>query len=105
MEIIMVCCIYTAIFLFRSYCYREILNCIPEKMDQVGYINMSYKVYDHILKNGLLQGFIFGINNSLNSGMTLVGAVSLFIFGLQDFRCCYPIFSPVFYVSTQWHLC
>ena len=83
-------------FLFRSYCYREILNCIPEKMDQVGYINVSYKVYDHILKNGLLQGFIFGINNSLNSGMTLVGAVSLFIFGFTRFSLLLPNFFACF---------
>lgn len=74
-------------------------------MDQVGYINVSYKVYDHILKNGLLQGFIFGINNSLNSGMTLVGAVSLFIFGFTRFSLLLPNFFACFYVSTQWHLC
>lgn len=42
--------------LFKSYCDREILTCIPEKMDQVGYINVSYRIYDLILKENFSRG-------------------------------------------------
>lgn len=82
--------------LFRSYCYREILTCIPEKMDQVGYANVSYKIYDMVLQEGLLQGFIFGLHNSVNSGMTLVGAANLFLFGFTRFSLLLPNFFACF---------
>lgn len=82
--------------LFKSYCDREILTCIPEKMDQVGYINVSYRIYDLILKENIFQGLKFGVNNSLNGGMTLIGAFNLFLFGFSRFSLLIPNFFACF---------
>lgn len=83
-------------FLFRTYCYREILSYIPEWMDQVGYANVTYQIYDQILNSGILQGIKFGINSSVNSGMTLIGAVHLFLFGFSRFSLLLPNFLACF---------
>lgn len=82
--------------LFRSYCYREIISYIPENMDQVGYIGITYHIYDMFLEGQFINGFIYAINNGVNSGMILVGAINLSIFGFSRFSLLLPNFIAFF---------
>lgn len=82
--------------LFRTYCYREIISYIPENMDQVGYIGITYNIYDMFLQGKVLQCLDFAINNGVNSGMMLIGAINLFVFGFTRFSLLLPNFIAFF---------
>lgn len=84
------------LLLFRSYCFREIIPYIPENMDQVGYIGVSYHIYDMFLEGEFIKSFIYAMNNGGNSGMMLVGAINLFIFGFSRFSLLLPNFIAFF---------
>lgn len=82
--------------LFHSYCEREIINYIPENMDQVGYIDVTYNIYDIFLRGDVLQSFSYALQNGVNSGMMLIGAINLLVFGFSRFTLLIPNFLGLF---------
>lgn len=82
--------------LFRSYCFREIIPYIPENMDQVGYIGVSYHIYDMFLAGEYVKSFIYALNSGPYSGMLFIGAINLFVFGFSRFSLLLPNFIAFF---------
>ena len=82
--------------LFYSYCDREIVEYIPVNIDQVGYMEVSYKIYDLFLRGDIAQSFGYALENGVNSGMMLIGAINLFIFGFSRISLLLPNFLGLF---------
>lgn len=67
--------------LFRTYALREVTDKVPLYIDQVQYLNQTYKMYD-LLLHGDIQGMLsYGLNTGGNGGMKFIGVIFLALFG------------------------
>jgi hypothetical protein len=57
--------------LFRQYAEREIVWGYPIAYDQTMYLAQSYTTFEHILRAGLHQGLVFGLERPIPNGMML----------------------------------
>lgn len=66
--------------LFRSFVLREICNIIPSDVDQSVYLNESYKIYLDIIATDY-KSVLGRMFSTSNTGLPILGAVMLFLFG------------------------
>ena len=66
--------------LFRTFIVREICNMVPSDVDQSVYMNQSYSIYKNIVEANYQEAerLIFGM---ANTGLPVLGAILLFLFG------------------------
>lgn len=67
--------------LFRTYALREVIDKVPLYIDQVQYLNQTYKMYD-LLLHGDIRGMLsYGLSTGGNGGMKFIGVIFLALFG------------------------
>lgn len=59
-------------------------------------MGITYNIYDLFLKGEVLQSFQCTFSNGVNSGMMLIGALNLFLFGFSRFSLLLPNFLRFF---------